>query len=431
MAAMARPRARVAVKACHASGKTHTAADIALWWTCTGGITVTTAPTWVQVEKLLWGHIRAAHTEALFPLGGTLLQTELRLSPACYALGLSTNEGVNFQGFHGRVLIILDEAPGVLPDIWSAIEGIRAGGDVRVLALGNPTVPSGPFYDAFTSQRDGWQTFSIDAFDTPNLQGVTLAQLRAMDPVQLAVAPRPYLVTRAWLHEKLSEWGEDHPEWQSRGRALFPEQSPHALISLALLEQARWRAPTGRGDLWAGLDVAGPGESETALYIRRGDDIVDMRTWPHEDPRGEVLAALHPYKDQNIQVNVDAIGQGWYMHLHLKDAGYTVHPINVGEPARDSEKYSNAKAEHYWGLRQRFQQGAVAGLTDEKTISQLTGIRYQHTPRGQVQIESKEQARKRGVKSPDRAEALMLAFATPPMPDVPGVLLSGSSRGWF
>jgi hypothetical protein len=59
----------------------------------------------------------------------------------------------------------------------------------------------------------------------------------------------------------------------------------------------------------------------------------------------------------------------------------------------------------------RFEEGDVAGLTDDKTIAQLASIRYQHNARGQVVIESKEEARKRGVRSPDRAEAVMLAFA--------------------
>ena len=59
----------------------------------------------------------------------------------------------------------------------------------------------------------------------------------------------------------------------------------------------------------------------------------------------------------------------------------------------------------------RAQAGDLAGLTDERTIAQLAGIRYSHNPRGQVVIESKDDARKRGVKSPDRAEAVMLAFA--------------------
>jgi hypothetical protein len=65
----------------------------------------------------------------------------------------------------------------------------------------------------------------------------------------------------------------------------------------------------------------------------------------------------------------------------------------------------------YWGLRLRAQDGDLAGLTDERTIAQLAGIRYSHNSRGQVVIESKEDARKRGVRSPDRAEAVMLAFA--------------------
>jgi hypothetical protein len=410
--ALATPRAQVAVKSCHSSGKTFTAAEAVLWWTyAMGGICITTAPTWTQVDKLLWGELRRAHATARYPLGGALLQTELRVSPTCYALGLSTDQGVRFQGFHGDVLIVLDEAPGVRPDIWEAIQGIRAGGDVRVLALGNPVISSGPFYDAFTTGRAAWQTFTIDAFSTPNLLGLDVADIAAMDAGQLAENQRPYLVTRQWVRERLDEDGEESPIWQARVRAQFPTESDDALIGLALLEAARYLEPVGTsGDYVAGIDVSGPGEDETVAYIRRGGDLLSMTAWKDADPRGAVLAALAPYKDTGIHVNVDTIGIGYNFARHIQDAGYTVHDINVGEAPRDKDKFANAKAEHYWGLRQRFQQGNVAGLTDEKTISQLTGIRYQHTPRGQVQIESKDQARKRGVKSPDRAEALMLCF---------------------
>jgi hypothetical protein len=99
------------------------------------------------------------------------------------------------------------------------------------------------------------------------------------------------------------------------------------------------------------------------------------------------------------------------MAAHLKDQGIRVREVNVGERARNPEKYVNLKAELYWGLRARAQEGDLAGLTDERAIAQLAGIRYSHNSRGQVVIEPKEQARKRGVKSPDRAEAVMLAFA--------------------
>src|SRR5262245_64801885 len=139
-------RSRVAVKACHASGKTYVAAVAVLWFVTRfrDGIVVTTAPTWTQVEKLLWGEIhRAAQSSRIaFP---QLNKTELRIGPGNYAIGLSTDQGVRFQGFHGRILIVIDEAPGVKADIWEAIEGIRAGGDGRGLARGKPRSRRGPF----------------------------------------------------------------------------------------------------------------------------------------------------------------------------------------------------------------------------------------------------------------------------------------------
>jgi phage terminase large subunit len=141
--------------------------------------------------------------------------------------------------------------------------------------------------------------------------------------------------------------------------------------------------------------------------------IVGLRAWAEQDASGAVVAALAPYRDRLDVVNVDAAGIGYYLAKHLQDVGFPVRPVNVGERSSDPERYANLKAELYWGLRQRFQAGEVAGLTDERAIGQLAGIRYRHTARGQVEIERKEDARKRGVKSPDRAEAVMLAFARP------------------
>jgi hypothetical protein len=103
---------------------------------------------------------------------------------------LSPESAVNIHGFHSEhILIILDEAPGIRAEIWDAIEGARASGNVRLLALGNPTIPGGPFYEAFTRARGLWKTITIDAFETPNLEGLTeadfdmmQADLRESDP---------------------------------------------------------------------------------------------------------------------------------------------------------------------------------------------------------------------------------------------------------
>ena len=248
-------------------------------------------------------------------------------------------------------------------DIWEAIEGIRAGGDVRVLALGNPTIASGPFHDAFTSNRDGWCTFTISAFDSPNLAGLSLDDLLMLPDSALDESARPYLVTRRWVREKYAEWGPGHPLWEARVLGQFPTQAEDALISLAWLEEAARRPAADRGGrLAAGLDVAGPGEDETVLVITEAERIVGLQAWADQDPRGAVVAALAPYRHRLDSVNVDAAGIGYYLAKHLQDLGYPVRPVNVGERASDRERYANLKAEFYWGLRQRFQAGDVAGL---------------------------------------------------------------------
>lgn len=411
---------QVAVKACHGSSKTFTASEALLYWITRypDGMVITTAPTWFQVKELLWQEVAKAVSSSRINYAPYLNQTELKLGPGNYAIGLSTDETVRFQGFHGaHVLFILDEAPGVRPGIWEAIEGAQSGGDVRVLALGNPTVPSGKFYEAFSRDKAHWHTITIDAFDTPNLRGMTVDDLLALpdDDLLPGAYPEdlPYLVSRAWVRSKYDTWGPLSPLWAARVRGQFPTQGEDSLYSLALLEAAGRAIEQVAPDapVYAGVDVAGPGEDETVCTIRSGNQILAINGWASPDPRGEVLAMLLPYSKRLINVNVDSIGMGYYFAQHLSDAGIPVTFFNVGEAASDTERFSNLKSETYWGFRDRLVDGAVAGLSDDVAVSQLSSIRYRHNPRGQVTIESKDDARKRGIKSPDRAESVILAFA--------------------
>jgi hypothetical protein len=402
---------KTAVKACHASGKTYVAAVAALWWliTRTNGIVVTTAPTWLQVERVLWGEIHSAVSRAAYKFPQPSA-TKLEIAPNRYAIGISTNEAVRLQGFHGDVLIIIDEAPGVSPEMYGAIASISAGGDCRILALGNPVIASGPFYDIFSENRENWDLITISAFDTPNLRGLTIESLLELPDHELDLNPYAHLTTRQWVKEKFSEWGPGHPSYESRVLGNFPTQSEDALLALTWLEQAKLRTE-GEGDLYAGIDVAGPGEDETVLCVRRGPKIILLRSWEKSDPRGDIVSALRPYKGSLKRVNIDSAGIGYYMAQHLKDFGLPITEINVGQKPNDSEKFSNKKAEIYWEFRMHAEAGDLAGLVDDRAIAQLVGVRYSHNSRGQVVIESKEDARKRGVKSPDRAEAIILAFA--------------------
>ena len=409
-----------AVRSCHASGKTYNAAAIALWalarWP--ESIVLTTAPTFRQV-KVMWGEIAEARKKSriAFP---EPTATELKLGDKRYAMGLSTNDPNKFQSYHAaHVLIIADEAQGILAAIWEAVEGIRAGGDVRVLMQGNPTVTGGHYQDAFGRNRSIWKTFTISAFDTPNLQGVTIEQLLAMPDDELAVSPAPYLVTRRWVKERYLRWGPDHPMYRARVLGQFPEHSEMSVYSLAWIESAGQEAPAFPNDgairvIQVGIDIAGPGEDETVLVARAGGVIIEMHVWSLPDPRGALVAALGGLREKRrFQIGpvvVDGVGIGYHVATHLADQGYDVYAFNAGGAPMDAEHFVNSKAEAYWSLREWLERRAIAGLTDEETQAQLAGIRYRHTASGRVEIESKEDAKKRGQSSPDRAEALVLAF---------------------
>ena len=109
--------------------------------------------------------------------------------------------------------------------------------------------------------------------------------------------------------------------------------------------------------------------------------------------------------------------------------------MQSGSAAQDKERYANARAEWWWSLRSRFESGDIAIPDDEELVSQLADIRYKINSRGQIQIESKEDMKRRGGSSPDRADALMLAFGLseeerrPPGIPIPLWMLSGCTYG--
>jgi len=408
----------VAVKACHASGKTFAAARFALWWLLRypDGKVIITAPVWRQV-KLMWEEIRLAlqQSRIAFPQSKA---TELWITDRNYIRGISTNEAVKFQGIHGHhVLIIADEAPGIRADIWDAIEGVRAGGDVHLLILGNPVIPGGFFYDAFTRGRSIWETFTIGAFDTPNFVGLNLEKLLALTDDELARPPLPYLITPQWVKERALGWGEKHPMFQARVLGDFPTQSDYCVFSLDWIERAR-RDPmpeeSERLKHWpiqVGIDVAAGGESETVLAARAGSVVLGIYAFSEADPRGRVVRVLGQLQKlgRPLRVVVDSVGVGHNFATHLLDQGFEVYRFNAGFSSRDPERFVNLKAETYWGLRDRMEQGQLCQLRDDETEAQLSTILYRATPSGKTEIESKDDARKRGQRSPDRAEALAMA----------------------
>jgi hypothetical protein len=183
------------------------AARVALWflYAFPNSKIISTAPTFRQVEDILWREIRSVKAKARIPLAGKLNNTSLDLSEQWFATGLSTDTPERFQGFHAvDVLLIVDEASGVAEDIFNASKGIVSSRHARVLYIGNPTTTSGTFYNAFN--LPGYAQIHISAFDTPNFTefGITLADIRAntWEAKITHELPRPYLITPDWVYDK-------------------------------------------------------------------------------------------------------------------------------------------------------------------------------------------------------------------------------------
>ena len=342
-----------------------------------------------------------------------------------FAQGFSSSKGVNAQGFHGkRVLILADEAIGITSDVWDAVEGIRAAGDVRVVKLCNPTVPNGPVYEDFTKLRSvpGHTCITISAFDTPNLAGLTMESLLQLSEEELDYAPFPWLTRRRWVREMYFKWGPTNPRFQSRVLGEFPTQPTDAVFQLAWVEAAaKPYDPEQLEKLFkpgcfiqVGIDVAGPGDDETSASARIGGYVLEQESWSKPDALDEVLAFLHRqrqrYSGVAIVAVVDIVGMGYHFARQLARHRFDVRGFVAGGAPLDPVMFANAKAEQYWVLREWMRDGFIRGVEDEDTKAQLSDIRYRETPRGRIEIEGKDEARTRGSRSPDRAESLVMAF---------------------
>ena len=435
-----RDNPKTVAKAGHGVGKSWLVARGSLWYLMChpNSLVITTAPTYRQVRDIVWREIRTAHAQSRKPLGGKLLPVEPRLTlgDGWLAFGFATRVPDAFQGLHAsHVLVVPDEGPGIPAPIWEAIEGVLSSGNTRLFTIGNPVDPTGPFFD-LCRPGSGAKVFTISAFDTPNFTtyGITPETIadgtwreRITGPL-----PAPYLVTPEWVAGRHQRWGPTSPMYLSRVLGEFPQSATDALIPLAWVERAQARWESERDEEPSGLsviggDVARFGSDESVCIHRRGHraDILWTSTLEDTMQTAGRFAASMRQCDPDVTA-IDEIGIGAGVVDRLKEVqredrlpGRVVGLIS-GSAARDNEHYANARAEWWWGLRERFEAGDIAIPPDEELAAQLTSIKYRPNSRGQIILESKDDMRKRGLPSPDRADTLMLAFAAP---DLSGTFL--------
>jgi hypothetical protein len=406
-----RDHPRVAVRSGHGVGKTWLAARAALWFLYAHprSIVLTTAPTHRQVRSVLWAELRRQHRSARVALGGALTETRLTLDDDWFALGLSTDEPERFQGYHSEhLLLILDEAPGVPGPIYEAARGVLTSAHSRVLLIGNPTTPSGPFYEAFRSPE--WRGLHIPCTACPNV-----AHGRVI---------YPKLVTAEWVEAQEREWGRGSPAFRSRVLGEFPEEAESRLAPLAWVHAAQERRMEGGEDSpkRMGVDVARYGADRTAIVIADDFAVREAHAWSGlstMETAGRVLALARERGIPAERIAVDDTGVGGGVTDRLRELGWNVVAVQAaGAPA--SKNFANRRSEIYWRLREALNPEGESPLAlPERSAAlaeELTEIGYGFTSAGRIILEGKEAIRSRLRRSPDLADALALTFAVASVP---------------
>lgn len=407
-----RDNRRVAVQSCHSVGKSFLQARIALWWLDTHApgeaFVVTSAATDRQVRAVLWREINRAHAMGQFP--GRCNQTEIWLSmphgnEEIIAFGQKPADlnPTAFQGIHAKfVLVLFDEASGIYSDLWDSADSLISNANSKFVAMGNPDDPTSEFAEV-CKPGSGWHTIQISAFDTPNFTGEVISSRMA-----------DLLAHPIWAEEKLRKWGESNPLYISKVLGRFPEVTSGGLFPISWIKAAQNRTltPTDTSISELGVDVGGGGSGKSVIAHRHGDKVRIVHRDHEPDTMvtcGNVIRMLN--STHSSVAKIDSIGIGRGVADRAAELKKPIIAVNVGDPPSDTTQFLNLRAEGYWQLRERFQDGLIdIDEEDDDLAAQLVDLRYKSTSSGRVQIENKDEMRRRGRQSPDESDAVMLAF---------------------
>lgn len=418
---------RTAVHSCHETGKSFLAARIAAWWLVTHkpgeAFVVSSAPTGRQVRTILWREIGRVHAKAKLP--GRTNQTEWMMEmPAgneeIVAFGMKPDDmsPTAFQGIHAKyVLVIFDEACGIATALWDAADSLVANNFSRMLAIGNPDDPETEFHE-ICSPGSGWNVIGIGYHDTPNFTGEKI-------PDELTHV----LIGPLWVEEKRRKWGEDNPLYISKVLGQFPTTTTDGLIPMKWIRAAQERELKPGLPNELGVDIGGGGDPNIIAH-RRGPVVRILRKDVEPDTMktvGHIVQALRKTDADCAKIDVIGIGRG--VCDRGKELNKPFIAVNVAEKPlsraatkaekragrKPDQEFANLKAEGFWNLRTLFQDGQIdIDAQDDDLAAQLAALKYDSNSKGETIIISKKELKDDLHRSPDEAEAVMLAFIKPP-----------------
>jgi hypothetical protein len=425
------------VKAAHNVGKTFIEACIVLAFLAGNkhSIVITTAPTARQVRDLLWAEINRLYSGSVISGRlGSIKQMSLNIGPKWFATGIATEAGkeeqsaVKLQGYHARkILVVLDEAVGVHPSIWEAVDGITSSEDAKILAVGNPSMINCAFKKHLDKKE--WNCLSISALNHPNV-------IKKKNII-------PGAVSYNWVKEKLAKWTDrvkSHDRqlhtfgfegktykpnslflWKVLGE--FPDDSTDSLIQLNKIQEAMSRTASeivrqrnGELNLSCNLaiDVARFGTDYSVFALSRDNHI---RTFPyfHLDTAklsGEAIHLIRKYHPVKVAVDCDGVGAGVYDNLNearsenkinceLVEIHGGANPLPLGQ----TEEFLNLRAQMYWSFKQDID--TISLDYNEELEEGLSSIKYFFNSKGKIQIESKDDIKRKLGRSPDLEDAIV------------------------
>lgn len=397
---------RVALKAANGSGKTSSIVMSAILWHMMrfpGSQTVCTAGVYRQVVDVLWPVLRVK----TLGLGGEQLGWRVTENKIIYTapalegqppnepamcVGFSADKPESAEGWHARgpsanLLYVIDEAKAVSDGIFDAMERCQP---TRVLEVSSPGGRAGRFYERFAKADSRYKLFTVTAYDCPHIK-------------------------REWIEQQIATYGIKSPIIQSMIFAEFGDEDANTLVlSPAVLQRAIASPGMKTGtQLKAGCDFAAGGD-ENVIMITEGNAFKERIAWREKDTMAAIGRFITEFKRAGLEASSiwgDGSGIGIPMCDALREAGWGINRVNNGDAAWDDHKFANRGTEMWVAFARLVETGKVIIPKDDEVLHrQLTTRRLEHNSRGKLIVERKEKMRERGLDSPDRADAIILAF---------------------
>lgn len=397
---------RVAVRSGHGVGKSTFAAWVTDWAlsTFTDTRMVVTANTESQLrtktspEIAKWRSLSITSdwfTSAAFSIAS--VDPEHKASWRADLIPWSENNTEAFAGLHNlkrRIVVLFDEASAIVDKIWEVAEGAMTDADTEIIwiAMGNPTRNSGRFFQIWNKHRSMWHRITVDSRQSRR-------------------------TNKDLLNQWVELYGEDSDFVRVRVKGEFPSVGDQQFIPGEFIDWAAARevVTVDLDPIIVGVDPARFGDDQAVIYVRHGRNardypIVKLPRCDHETFAGKVAEVANSvFADAII---VDGGGIGGPIVDTLRSFGLTnVHEVHSQHPANDKLAYFQKDAEMWGGLREAL-KGWLAIPDDEELKAELTGREYTFR-RGAVALEHKDDMKRRGLASPNIADALALTFAVP------------------